>query len=64
MDGDTADYYDAIIDGLRGLGLSPDTSGEREVKWRWLGTHRGAKLQVELLCPERTRGGSTGIASG
>lgn len=57
MDGETADYYDAIIDGLRGLGLSSGTSGEREVKWRWLGTHRGSKLQVELLCPERTRGG-------
>jgi hypothetical protein len=57
MDGETADYYDAIIDGLRGLGLSPDTSGEREVKWRWMGTHRGSKLQVELLCPQRTRGG-------
>lgn len=57
MDGETADYYDAIIDGLKGLGLSPDVDGGREVKWRWIGTHRGAKLQVELLCPERTRGG-------
>lgn len=57
MDGETADYYDAIIDGLRRLGLSPAIEGGREVKWRWIGTHRGAKLQVELLCPERTRGG-------
>lgn len=57
MDGETADYYDAIIDGLEGLGLSPDVAGGREVKWRWIGTHRGARLQVELLCPERTRGG-------
>lgn len=57
MDGETADYYDAIIDGLRGLGLAPDVDGDREVKWRWVGTHRGARLQVELLCPERTRGG-------
>jgi hypothetical protein len=57
MDGETADYYDAIIDGLKGLGLSPDSEGGSEVKWRWIGTHRGAKLQVELLCPMRRRGG-------
>lgn len=57
MDGETADYYDAIIDGLERLGLAPDVDGDREVKWRWVGTHRGARLQVELLCPERTCGG-------
>lgn len=57
MDGETADYYAAIIDGLKRLGLSPDVAGDREVKWRWVGTHRGAQLQVELLCPQRTRGG-------
>lgn len=57
MDGETADYYAAIIDGLKRLGLSSDVEGDREVKWRWVGTHRGARLQVELLCPERVRGG-------
>ncbi len=27
------------------------------MKWRWLGIHRGVHLQVEFLCPVRTRGG-------
>ena len=58
LDGETADYYDAIIDGLRELGLSPDQRSDgREVKWRWVGTHRSTRLQVELLCPARSRGG-------
>jgi hypothetical protein len=57
LDGETADYYQAIIDGLRSLGLHADEAQGREVKWRWVGRHRGARLQVELLCPVRTRAG-------
>jgi Nucleotidyl transferase AbiEii toxin, Type IV TA system len=57
LDGETADYYQAIIDGLRELGLRPDTAGGRAVNWRWLGQHRGVHLQVEFLCPVRSRGG-------
>ena len=35
LDGETADYYDAIIDGLTGMGLGPDKRDDgREVKWR------------------------------
>jgi hypothetical protein len=58
LDGETADYYQAIIDGLGELGLAPDqgTAGHT-VKWRWVGRHRGVRLQVELLCPLRSRGG-------
>lgn len=57
LDGETADYYRAIIDGLRSLDLRPDVQDGREVKWRWLGSHRGTRLQVELLCPARSRSG-------
>lgn len=57
LDGETADYYQAIIDGLRSLGLWTDVQGGREVKWRWVGRHRGARLQVEFLCPMRDRAG-------
>jgi hypothetical protein len=57
LDGETADYYDSIIEGLRSLDLAPDREGDREIKWRWVGRHRGATVQVELLCPVRTRGG-------
>ena len=58
LDGETADYYDAIIDGLTEMGLAPDRRDDgREVKWRWIGSHRGVRLQVELLCPIRSRGG-------
>lgn len=58
LDGETADYYDAIIDGFTKLGLKPDLGRDgREVKWRWVGRHREAHLQVELLCPVRSRGG-------
>ncbi len=57
LDGETAEYYDAIIDGLRGLGLAPDRTTKREVKWRWVGLHRGVRLQVEFLCPTRSHGG-------
>lgn len=57
LDGETAEYYDSIIAGLRGLGLSPDNHDGRPVKWRWIGTHRGARLQVEFLCPARSRSG-------
>jgi len=57
LDGETAEYYDSIIVGLRGLGLSPDHHDGRPVKWRWIGTHRGARLQVEFLCPARRRAG-------
>jgi Nucleotidyl transferase AbiEii toxin, Type IV TA system len=58
LDGETADYYDAIIDGLTEMGLAPDTREDgREVKWRWIGSHRGVRLQVEFLCPVRSRGG-------
>jgi hypothetical protein len=57
LDGETADYYAAIIDGLRHLGLRPDRQFDRLVKWRWVGKHDGVRLQVEFLCPTRTRGG-------
>lgn len=57
LDGETADYYQAIIDGLRSLGLRTDTQGGREVKWRWVGRYRDARLQVEFLCPMRDRAG-------
>jgi len=57
LDGETADYYQAIIDGLRSLNLAPDTVEGRERKWRWVGTHRAVFLQVELLCPMRQRAG-------
>jgi hypothetical protein len=57
LDGETADYYQAIIDGLRSLGLRPDTQDGREIRWRWVGRYRDAKVQVELLCPVRTRAG-------
>jgi len=57
MDGETADYYAAIIDGLRSLGLHSDQEGGREVKWRWVGRYRDVMLQVEFLCPARGRAG-------
>lgn len=57
LDGETADYYQAIIDGLRSLGLRTDVQNGREVKWRWIGWYREARVQVEFLCPMRTRGG-------
>lgn len=57
LDGETADYYQAIIDGLRSLGLGPDNEHGREVKWRWVGRHRDVRLQVELLCPVRSGAG-------
>jgi hypothetical protein len=57
LDGETADYYDAIIDGLKSLGLKASVDGERERKWRWVGRYRGIELTVELLCPARTTGG-------
>jgi hypothetical protein len=57
LDGETADHYQAIIDGLRLLGLRFDVQGGREVKWRWVGQYRGARLQVEFLCPVRNRAG-------
>lgn len=57
LDGETADYYDSIISGLRTLQLGPDREHGREVRWRWVGRHRGARVQVELLCPVRTRAG-------
>lgn len=50
-------YYHAIIDGLRELGLRPDVSENRKVRWRWVGTHRSVTLQVEFLCPARGRAG-------
>lgn len=55
LDGETAEYYGAILDGLRSLGLSEDKADGRERRWRWVGTHRQLQLQVELLCPSRTR---------
>jgi hypothetical protein len=57
LDGETADYYDAIIGGLRRLGLQATTEGQREIKWRWGGRYRDVELIVELLCPSRTRAG-------
>jgi hypothetical protein len=57
MDGETAEYYAAIIDGLRALGLRPDEEDRREIKWRWVGRHRDVALHVEFLCPVRGRAG-------
>jgi len=57
LDGETADYYQAIIDGLRGLGLRPDEEAGREIKWRWVGRYRDVRVQVEFLCPVRARAG-------
>jgi hypothetical protein len=57
LDGETADYYQAIIDGLRSLGLRTDVQGGREIRWRWTGRYRDARLQVEFLCPIRDRAG-------
>jgi hypothetical protein len=58
IDGETADYYESIIQGLHSLGLRPDedTNG-RQIKWRWVGRYRDTRLQVELLCPVRSRAG-------
>jgi hypothetical protein len=65
LDGETADYYQAIIDGLRSLGLATDVQNGREVKWRRVGRYRDMRLQVEFLCPTRSRGGRPeGPASG
>jgi len=55
MEGETADYYASIVEGLRSLDLAADDSDGRTRRWRWLGTHRGVALQVELLCPARGR---------
>ncbi|MEX1009096.1 MAG: hypothetical protein WD271_14800 [Acidimicrobiia bacterium] len=57
MDGETADYYQAIVDGLRRLGLRPDRQNGRDIKWRWVGRHREIRVQVEFLCPVRQRSG-------
>lgn len=57
IDGETSDYYDSIIDGLRSMNLEPDRANGRAVKWRWVGRHRGTSVQVELLCPVRTKSG-------
>ena len=57
LDGETADYYQAIIDGLRDLGLEPAAEEGREIRWRWVGRHRDVRLQVEFLCPVRDRAG-------
>lgn len=57
LEGETADYYQAIIDGLRSLGLAPETRDGRVTKWRWLGRYRETRLQVELLCPVRRTAG-------
>jgi hypothetical protein len=57
LDGETADYYRAIIDGLHSLGLRPGIQDGREIKWRWVGQYRDVQLRVELLCPVRSRAG-------
>lgn len=57
LDGETADYYDAILDGLHRLGLAPALKDKREIRWRWVGRHRDVALCVEFLCPTRTRSG-------
>jgi hypothetical protein len=57
LDGETADYYRAIIDGLRDLGLRPAVQDEKPITWRWIGEYRNTQLMVELLCPTRTRAG-------
>lgn len=57
LEGETADYYDAIIDGLKSLGLTADFDGALDRTWRWIGDYRGIDLTVELLCPARERGG-------
>jgi hypothetical protein len=50
LDGETADYYQAIIDGLQSLGLRTDVQGGREVKWRWVGL--GRELRVRGILPD------------
>src|ERR1700685_387919 len=45
LDGETADYYRAIIDGLSSLGLRPDIQDGREIKWRWVGSYRPVQAQ-------------------
>ncbi|MFZ2056043.1 MAG: hypothetical protein WAV54_01355 [Acidimicrobiales bacterium] len=57
LDGETADYYDSIVEGLGKLGLKHATENGRQLKWRWGGTFRGVRMVVEFLCPARTRGG-------
>ena len=57
LDGETADYYDSIVEGFDKLGLSPTTVDGRVRKWKWSGRYRDVALEVDLLCPARTRGG-------
>ncbi|HEY0640580.1 MAG TPA: hypothetical protein VGD67_23365 [Pseudonocardiaceae bacterium] len=49
LDGETADYYDAIIDGFHQLGLSAASTHNRAVRWRWEGRYRGIHLRVERV---------------
>lgn len=60
LDGETSDYYDSILEGLKKLGLAPALVDGQKRKWRWVGTHREVQMIVEFLCPARegARGGS------
>lgn len=57
LEGETANYHRAIIDGFHDLELSPAMEDGRPIKWRWVGYYRGVQLRVELLCPMRSRAG-------
>lgn len=49
LEGDTADYYGSVIEGLQALGLEPAVHNDRQTQWRWTGRHRGIELIVDLL---------------
>ena len=55
MDGETADYYDAIIDGLRNLGLRPDRRDGRDIKWRRIGTSSPSQASRRGSASRQTR---------
>jgi len=61
LEGDTADYYGSIVEGLRSLNLAPDEADERTNKWRWVGTIEtnlgSVSVIVEFLCPQTDRAG-------
>jgi hypothetical protein len=56
LDGETAEYYDSIVEGLAGLQLKPTVHDGRTRLWQWVGRVRGVRLQVDFLCPSRPGG--------
>ena len=53
LDGETAQYYDSIVDGLTQLGMKPAREDGHQRKWRWIGRLNGIRVTVEFLCPLR-----------